>query len=70
MQTVTGVLGWASCKTPAMGSDLEIGLSAFVGVMVAEVIIKPIAVRLGQAIVRKVDSRVGWIPDWLHNQSE
>lgn len=53
-----------------MGADFEIGLSAFAGVMVAEVIIKPIAVRTGRWLVRQIDQRIGVIPDWLHNGSE
>lgn len=53
-----------------MGSDLEIGASAFVGVMVAEVIVKPVAVRVGQWLIRTIDKRVGWIPNWLHDENE
>lgn len=54
-----------------MGSDLEIGLSAFVGVMVAEVIVKPIAVRCGRWAVRKTDGLLfDVLPDWLHDEHE
>jgi hypothetical protein len=47
-------------------SDIEIALSSFVGVMVAEVIVKPLAIRIGRLIIRAVDKRVGdLLPDWL-----
>jgi hypothetical protein len=47
-------------------SDIEIAVSSFVGVMVAEVIVKPIAIRTGRLIIRAVDKRIGdLLPDWL-----
>ena len=47
-------------------SDIEIAASSFVGVMVAEVIVKPIAIRTGRLIIRAVDKRIGYLlPDWL-----
>lgn len=50
-----------------MHPDLEISLSAFLGVMVAEALVKPIALHLGRWLLRKLDRYVGVIPDWLHN---
>lgn len=46
-------------------SDLQIAVDAFVGVMFAEVIVKPIAVRTGRAIVKRLDLWVDFIPDFL-----
>jgi hypothetical protein len=46
-------------------SDLDVAISAFVGVMIAEALVKPVAARLGRIIIRAVDSKIGIIPDWL-----
>lgn len=53
-----------------MESDLHTLLAAFVGVMIAEVIVKPVAIRSGRAILRYLDEHVSWIPDWLHSESK
>lgn len=48
-------------------SDIAIAVDAFVGVMVAEVVVKPIAVRLGRLLLKKADGILPAIPDWLHS---
>lgn len=50
--------------------DLHVAASAFVGVMVAEAIVKPIAVRVARYLIRKADLYVNVIPDWLHDDSQ
>lgn len=44
-------------------------LGAFFALMIAEAVIKPIATRLGQWLLKRVDNRIKIIPDWLsgHN---
>lgn len=48
-------------------SDLHILLSSFVGVMIAETVVKPIAIRVGRHLLGKLDAKVGVLPDWLSN---
>lgn len=50
-----------------MHPDLDISLSALLGVMAAEALVKPIARHLGRWLLRKLDHYIGVIPDWLHN---
>ena len=45
-------------------ADSAIG--TFVALMAVEVLVKPIAIRVGRFLVRKADQRFTWIPDWLH----
>ena len=47
--------------------DLHILVSSFIGVMIAETVVKPIAIRVGRRLIGKADSALGWIPDWLSN---
>lgn len=47
-------------------TDLRIALDVFVTLAVTEVIAKPIATRLGRALLRWLDNRLNWIPNWLH----
>lgn len=51
-------------------SDLHVLVSSFVGVMIAEVIVKPVAIRVGRHLLRKADDKVGFIPDWLSGTDE
>lgn len=46
-------------------SDFHTAVASFTGVMVAEVVIKPIAVRAGRWVLRTLDNRIKVIPDWL-----
>jgi hypothetical protein len=46
-------------------SDLHTAIASFFGVMVAEVIVKPVAIRIGLWLLRKTDDRIAIIPDWL-----
>lgn len=46
-------------------SDIHTAIASFAGVMVAEVIIKPIAIRAGRWLLRTLDNRITVIPDWL-----
>lgn len=48
--------------------DFHTTLEAFLGVMMAEVVVKPVAVRLGRWLLREVDELAGGLidlPDWL-----
>ena len=38
---------------------------SFLGVMIAEVVVKPIAIRTGRYLLRKLDDRITVVPDWL-----
>lgn len=49
--------------------DLEIAISSFLGVMFAEVVVKPVAIRLGKYLIRSVDGKVKFLPDWLYNKN-
>jgi hypothetical protein len=51
-------------------NDAHTMFYSFLGVMVAEVVVKPIAVRLGLYLLKKLDDRILVIPDWLSNQDE
>jgi hypothetical protein len=45
--------------------DIHTLLFSFLGVMIAEVVVKPIAIRVGRYLLRKADDRIKIIPDWL-----
>lgn len=45
--------------------DIHALLFSFLGVMIAEVVVKPIAIRTGRYLLRKLDDRIVVIPDWL-----
>lgn len=47
-------------------SDLRIALDAFYALMAMEVLVKPIAVRVGRLILEKLDKKVEVIPDFLY----
>lgn len=51
-------------------SDLHTLIFAFFGVMLAEVVVKPIAIRIGRYALKKLDDRVLIIPDWLSRQDK
>lgn len=56
--------------TPAV-SDFHTALASFAGVMLAEVVVKPIAIRVGRLLVRQLDEVVGdLLPNWLWDTSE
>ena len=56
--------------TPLM-SDAHTALASFAGVMLAEVVVKPIAIRIGRLLVRQLDRGVGdLLPNWLWDISE
>ena len=46
-------------------SDIHSLLFSFLGVMMAEVVVKPIAIRTGRYLLRRLDDRIVVIPDWL-----
>lgn len=46
-------------------SDFHTAVASFAGVMVAEVVVKPIAIRAGRWILRTLDDHITVIPDWL-----
>jgi ABC-type molybdate transport system permease subunit len=45
--------------------DIHTLLFSFLGVMIAEVVVKPIAIRTGRSLLRKLDDHIVVIPDWL-----
>jgi hypothetical protein len=47
-------------------NDIRIMVDAFVAIMATEVVVKPIAIRLGRGVLSWVDSHIGWLPNWLH----
>lgn len=50
--------------------DAHTALSAFVGVMVAEVVVKPVATRLGRFLLGLLDQALGEkinFPSWLNH---
>ena len=56
--------------TPVV-SDVHTALASFAGVMLAEVVVKPIAIRIGRLLVRQLDGAVGGLlPNWLWDTSE
>jgi hypothetical protein len=47
-------------------SDIHTAISSFAGVMFAEVVVKPIAIRIGRYLIRRLDELSGdRIPNWL-----
>lgn len=45
--------------------DLHALIFSFLGVMIAEVVVKPIAIRTGRFLLRRLDNKIEIIPDWL-----
>lgn len=50
--------------------DVRIAVDVFVGMMAVEVVVKPIAIVVGRALLRKADRWVNFIPDWLYSNDE
>lgn len=50
-------------------TDVRFAIDAFVAIMVSEVVVKPIAIRVGRYILSQADTRWQWIPNWLHTPS-
>jgi hypothetical protein len=51
-------------KSIELIADSAIG--TFVALMAVEVLVKPIAIKVGRFLVRKADQSFPAIPDWLH----
>ena len=51
-------------------SDVRIMVDVFVTLALTEVIAKPVAIRVGRLMLRWLDERVGWVPDWLHETEQ
>lgn len=49
-------------------TDIHALAYAFIGIMIAEVVVKPIAVRLGRYLIKRLDDRILIIPNWLSRQ--
>jgi hypothetical protein len=49
--------------------DVHVILDTLVTLTVVEVLVKPVIVYCGQWILRKTDTKVKWIPDWLYTKS-
>lgn len=49
-----------------MTSDIHTAIASFAGVMFAEVVVKPIAIRVGRYLLRQLDTLLAdRVPDWL-----
>ena len=47
-------------------TDIHTAIASFIGVMVAEVVVKPIAIRTGRYLIRQADKSLNDVlPDWL-----
>jgi hypothetical protein len=47
-------------------SDIHTALASFAGVMFAEVVVKPVAIRVGRYLLRRLDGLLSdRVPDWL-----
>jgi hypothetical protein len=47
-------------------TDIHTAIASFAGVMFAEAVVKPIAIRTGRYLLRKLDILSGdHVPDWL-----
>ena len=47
-------------------TDIHTAIASFAGVMFAEAVVKPIAIRTGRYLIRRLDVMAGnHIPDWL-----
>lgn len=55
---------------PQEMTDLRIALDVFVTLAVTEVIAKPIAIRIGKALLKWLDNHLNWIPNWLHTNDD
>ena len=56
--------------TPTV-SDANTALASFAGVMLAEAVVKPIAIRVGRILLRQLDGAVGdLLPNWLWDTSD
>lgn len=51
-------------------SDLQNILDTLAALALVEVLVKPITIRLGRALLRQIDGRIHWIPDWLYRQGQ
>lgn len=51
-------------------SDLRNILDTLAALALVEVLVKPITIRIGRALLRQVDGRIQWIPNWLYNQEK
>ena len=49
-----------------MSSHTSIVVDMLIGFALIEAIVKPLAVRATQYVLRYLDSHVNWIPDWLY----
>lgn len=51
-------------------NDLHVTIDAFIGMVIAEAIAKPIAIRVGRFILSRLDNKIKIIPDWIYNPGE
>ncbi len=51
-------------------TDLRIALDVFLTLAFTEVIAKPVAIRIGRAMLKWADGHVGWVPNWLYKGPE
>lgn len=51
-------------------SDLRNILDTLAALALVEVLVKPITIRLGRLLLRRVDDRIHWIPDWLYSRQQ
>ena len=47
-------------------ADIHTAIASFAGVMFAEVVVKPVAIRTGRYLIRRLDGLLAdRVPDWL-----
>ena len=50
-----------------MSTHVQVVTDVLLGFAIMEAIVKPLTVRATKYVLRWMDSRVDWIPDWLYH---
>lgn len=48
--------------------DFRIMVDMFATLVLVEAVAKPVARNAGRFLLSRLDTRLGWIPDWLHKE--
>ena len=51
-------------------NDFHVVLDMVVGFTLIEAVVKPVAKKMTQVLLKRLDGRVGWIPDWLYDSEQ
>ena len=49
---------------------IDTAIGAFIALVLSESLVKPIAQRVGKHLLEKLDSKLKFIPNWLHTDAE